>query len=258
MLLQPLPALTDNLIWILRAGPGAPALVVDPGEAGPVLAAGDEGLEPVAILLTHHHPDHVAGVAALRQRWPMVQVIAPVEDRIAHADIRVAEGDQFEAAGVPLRVIEIPGHTRTHIAFIAEGADAPVVFSGDTLFSLGCGRMFEGTPTQMHASLQRLSALPEATRVCCGHEYTLANARFALTVDPLNADLQAHRQRAQDEVDAGRCSLPSTIGHERAANPFLRLESTAVRVAVAARLGRQPVDAVESFAVLRAWKDGVA
>lgn len=258
MLLQPLPALTDNLIWILRTGPGAAALVVDPGDAAPVLAAGDAGLRPAAILLTHHHPDHVAGVAALLQRWPDVEVIAPVEDRIAHADRRVGDGDVTEMAGVTLRVIGVPGHTRSHVAFVTEGPEAPVLFCGDALFSLGCGRMFEGTPAQMHASLQRLAGLPDATRVCCGHEYTLANARFALAVEPRNDALHAHRADAQAAIDAGRCSLPSTIGRERAANPFLRVETPTVRLAVAARLGRDPADAIETFAVLRAWKDGFA
>lgn len=256
MLLQPLPAFTDNLIWILRAAAGAPALVVDPGDAGPVLAAGDAGLEPAAILLTHHHADHVSGVAALRERWPQVRVIGPIDDRIAQVDARGADGDAFDAAGVELQVLEIPGHTRSHIAFVAGTAPAPVLFCGDTLFSLGCGRLFEGTPAQMHHSLQRLAGLPADARVCCGHEYTLANARFALAVDPHNVALHDLEARARGEIAAGRTSLPSTIGAERAANPFLRVDEPAVRAAVTAWLGHEPTDAVETFAGLRAWKDG--
>lgn len=255
MLLQALPAFTDNLIWLLRPAPGAPALVVDPGQAAPVLREGDAGLEPAAILLTHHHHDHIAGVAALRERWPGLPVIAPVDERIADVDRRVVDGESLDVGGVELRVFEVPGHTRSHIAFVADVDPAPALFCGDTLFSLGCGRMFEGTAAQMHLSLQRLAALPAATRVCCGHEYTLANARFALAVDPDNTDLHAHRARAQAAIDAGGCSLPSTIEQERAANPFLRVDTPAVRAAVASRLGRDPVDAVESFATLRSWKD---
>lgn len=256
MLLQPLHAFTDNLIWILRTAPGGQALVVDPGDAAPVLVAGDAGLAPAAILLTHHHPDHVGGVAALRERWPDAPVVGPVDERIAGVDRHVVEGEEFEAGGFRLQVMEIPGHTRSHIAFVAHVADSPVLFCGDTLFSLGCGRMFEGTSAQMHASLQRLAALPDATRVCCGHEYTLANARFAIAVERTNADLHAHHARARAAIEAGRSSLPSTIRAERAANPFLRVDAPGVRAAVATRLGRDPVDAVETFAGLRAWKDG--
>jgi len=253
MPLQALPAFTDNYIWTLADEAGR-AVVVDPGEAAPVLRAADAGLQPIAILLTHHHPDHVGGTAALLQRWPALPVFAPHDDRIDVRCRRVAGGDVVDAGEWRFRVLEIPGHTRTHVAFSGHG----LVFCGDTLFSLGCGRMFEGTPAQMLASLDALAALPADTRVCCGHEYTLANAAFARVVDPDNAALRRRTEEATAMRDDDRPSLPSLLGDELAANPFLRVDSPAVRAAVAGRLGREPADRVESFAALRSWKDGFA
>lgn len=260
MRLLALPALSDNYIWALSAADGA-AVIVDPGEAAPVLAAADEGLRPVAVLLTHHHPDHIGGTAALLARWPGLAVFAPDDDRIGCATVTVRDGDRIEAGPWEFAVIGVPGHTRSHIAFHHEGARGDracggVLLSGDTLFSLGCGRMFEGTPAQMHHSLRRLAALPDATRVCCGHEYTVANAAFARCVDPDNPALQRRTDQAVAMRAAGHPTLPSTIGDERACNPFLRCEQPAVTAAVAARLGREPHDAVETFAELRRWKDG--
>lgn len=251
MHLNALPAFDDNLIWCLSDDAGR-TVVVDPGDAGPVFAAAVNGHEPVAILLTHHHHDHVGGVTALLDRWPALPVLAPHDERIPFATRRVGDGERVTAGKTLFRVLAVPGHTTSHIAFVGESA----VFCGDTLFSLGCGRMFEGTPAQMWASLSRLANLPAETRVCCGHEYTLANAAFALVVEPGNAEL---RQRAADahELRAhGRATLPSTIASERACNPFLRCENQAVRDAVERRLGRPPTDAVETFAELRRWKDG--
>jgi hydroxyacylglutathione hydrolase len=251
MPLQALPAFTDNYIWTLADEAGR-AIVVDPGEAGPVLRAADDGLQPVAILLTHHHPDHIGGAGALLQRWPGLPVFAPVDDRIDLPCQRVVAGDTVAAGEWQFGVLEIPGHTRSHIAFVGHG----LVFCGDTLFSLGCGRMFEGTPAQMLASLDRLAALPASTRVCCGHEYTLANAAFARVVDPDNAALRRRTEEAIAMRDEDRPTLPSLLGAELAANPFLRVDSPAVRAAIAGRLGREPADRAESFAALRHWKDG--
>ena len=253
MLLQPLPAFADNYIWTLRELPADGPVVVDPGEAAPVLAMADAtGIAPAALLLTHHHPDHVGGTAELLRRWPGLPVFAPVDDRIDLACQRVGDGDTVEAGPWRFEVLAVPGHTRSHIAFHGQG----LLFCGDTLFSLGCGRLFEGTPARMLASLDRLAALPPGTRVCCGHEYTLANAAFAAVVDPGNAALhrRAAEARALREGDAP--TLPALLAVEVAANPFLRVDAPEVRAAVGARLGRAPVDRIETFAELRRWKDG--
>lgn len=246
-----LPALADNYIWLLVA-PGGDALVVDPGEAGPVRQAAAEGIRPVAVLLTHHHPDHVGGAAALCGEFA-IPCHAPVDDRITIASERVGDGDRVRVPqlALALDVVAVPGHTLSHVAFHGAGH----LFCGDTLFSLGCGRMFEGQPAQFLASLDRLAALPPDTAVCCGHEYTEANGRFARAAEPVNpvrdqrlADVAALRAQ-------GRPSLPSTMGSERDCNPFLRVDQPGVVASLAGRLGRPPRDRAEAFAALRAWKD---
>ena len=252
MQLRALPAFSDNYIWTL-AGTGAGAVVVDPGEAGPVLDAVANGLpEPALLLLTHHHADHIGGAATLLARWPGLAVFAPDDPRIDLPCRRVGDGDAAALGEWRFDVLAVPGHTRSHLAFLGHG----LLFCGDTLFSLGCGRMFEGTAPQMLDSLERLAALPADTGVCCGHEYTLANAAFAAAVDPANAALQRRIEEATAMREHGQPSLPATLGGEQAANPFLRVDSAPVRNAVAARLGRAPRDRVETFAELRRWKDG--
>ena len=256
MLLEALGALEDNYIWLLRDGDGR-ALVVDPGDADAVLRALDGGPPPHAILLTHHHNDHIGAVPALLACWPGTPVIGPADARIGTASQVVGDGDHVTVGPWQFQVLGIPGHTLSHIAFYcADAAGQRLLFCGDTLFSLGCGRMFEGTAPQMHASLMRLAALPGDTRVCCGHEYTLANAAFALAADPDNPQLQTRAAEAAALRAAGKPTLPSLLADERACNPFLRCAEPALHAAAERHTGTRPADDVAVFAALRQWKDG--
>jgi len=249
--LHPLPAFEDNYIWTLAA-PDGRALVVDPGDAAPVLAAAGEGLRPVAILLTHHHPDHAGGVAELRRRFD-IPCYAPHDERITDASDRVGDGDRVTITelGLEFAVIALPGHTLSHIAFHGHG----YLFCGDTLFSLGCGRMFEGTAKQMLSSLDRLAALPGELLVCCGHEYTLSNGRFAQVAEPDNAARDLRLEEATKLRADGLPSVPSTLASERACNPFLRVDQPGILQTLRDR-GASTAEREESFAALRAWKDG--
>ncbi|PZP36803.1 MAG: hydroxyacylglutathione hydrolase [Roseateles depolymerans] len=262
MTLTPLPAFDDNYLWLLDNG--RDALVVDPGDAAPVAAELDRrGLKLAGILLTHHHGDHVGGVDALRPRL-QGQVYGPRREKLPEPVQRVGGGDHVELLGLRFTVLDVPGHTAGHIAFYAaavptQGSHAPLLFCGDTLFSAGCGRLFEGTPAQLHASLQSLAALPGATRVCCAHEYTLSNLRFAQEVDPDNAALRTYATWCAAERAELRPTLPATLGRERAINPFLRCEHAALQAAARRhaplKLPAQP-SPVDVLAVLRDWKNG--
>lgn len=254
MNLIPLPAFQDNYLWLLHDGQRA--LVVDPGDAEPVrtvLAA--NGLQLEAILVTHHHQDHTGGVAALREATG-ARVYGPVRESIPEPLQRLGEGDRIEVLGLPFEVLDVPGHTAGHIAyFCPDWEGAPLLFCGDTLFSGGCGRVFEGTPAQLHASLAKLAALPGATRVCCTHEYTLSNLKFATAVEPGNAQLIHYRQQCEQRRSHGEPTLPSTIAVEREINPFLRTRQPAVARAAHAYNAADEADPVAVFAALRQWKN---
>ena len=249
-----LPAFTDNYIWLLHDD--ASAVVVDPGDAQPVMQAlQHEGLRLAAILVTHHHPDHTGGVQALREATG-APVYGPARERIPAPFSPLNGGDTLTALGIAWTVIDVPGHTAGHIAFYAaEVAGAPLLFCGDTLFSGGCGRLFEGTPAQMLASLDTLAALPGATRVCCTHEYTLSNLKFARAVEPLNHALIQYESECRALRERQMPTLPSLLSVERQINPFLRSREPAVRQAVQ---GHTPTadDDVAVFAALRQWKNG--
>jgi hydroxyacylglutathione hydrolase len=255
MNLVALPAFTDNYIWMLHDGQHA--FVVDPGEAAPVAQALDRlGLQLAAILVTHHHADHVGGVDALRARL-RGPVYGPAREKMPQPIQALNEGDQIQVLGLKFRVLDVPGHTAGHIAYAQLGAaddEAPLLFCGDTLFSAGCGRLFEGTPAQMVKSLQKLSALPGHSRVCCTHEYTLSNLNFAKAVEPGNAARAAYHERCIKLRAAGQPTLPSSLALELQINPFLRCTEAEV-VASALNHGATAPDQVTVFAALREWKN---
>ena len=255
MNLLPLPAFSDNYIWLLHDG--KQALVVDPGDASPVQAALQaHGLQLQAILVTHHHADHVGGVDQLRQATGAT-VYGPVYEKLPEPVLRVDGTVRMTLLGLDWQVLEVPGHTAGHIAwYCPDAAGAPVLFCGDTLFSGGCGRLFEGTPEQMHTSLQCLAALPHNTRVACAHEYTLSNLKFACAVEPNNAALLQYRAQCEMRRQQQRPTLPSTLARELAINPFLRCHVTQVaRSAQSFAPATDPQQPASVFAALREWKN---
>ena len=255
MNLLPIPAFADNYIWMLHDG--KQALVVDPGQAEPVLQVlAQLGLKLQGILVTHHHADHVGGLDALRAATG-APVWGPAYETLPEPVTRVQGGDAVEVLGGPWQVIDVPGHTSGHIAFFSTQAmPAPVLFCGDTLFSGGCGRLFEGTPAQMQASLDALAALPGNTLVCCAHEYTLSNLQFAQAVEPHNADLTLYLEQCQIQRDQGQPTLPSTIQTELNVNPFMRSRAADV-IAAAVQHDSQtrPEEPASVLASLRQWKN---
>jgi hydroxyacylglutathione hydrolase len=248
-----LPAFTDNYIWMLHDG--HQALVVDPGESAPVERALDAlGLMLGGILVTHHHGDHVGGLSALRPRL-QGPVYGPARENIPQPFTPLNGGDHVELLGCNFEVIDVPGHTAGHIAYFHRPADgAPILFCGDTLFSGGCGRLFEGTPAQMHDSLGALARLPGDTRVCCAHEYTLSNLKFARAVEPHNTDLQRYTDHCESLRAQGVPTLPSSIEQERRINPFMRCDQAEV-VQSALAQGAGSTGETDVFAALREWKN---
>ena len=251
MQVHAVPAFQDNYLWVIAQG--RRAAVVDPGDAAPVQRFLDaRGLELAAILATHHHRDHVGGVRSLVERWHC-PVFGPAHDGVEGLDRKLAEGDRIEVPGLDLafEVLDVPGHTAGHIAYVGNGA----VFCGDTLFACGCGRLFEGTPAQMLDSLGKLARLPPETRVYCGHEYTLANIRFAQAVEPGNAKLARRAERDAATRARGEPTVPSTIAEERETNPFLRCAEPEVVASAERHAGRRLGSKVEVFAQIREWKN---
>ncbi|MBT8446423.1 MAG: hydroxyacylglutathione hydrolase [Gammaproteobacteria bacterium] len=246
-----IPVLNDNYVYLLRDTASEATAVVDPAVAGPVTAAlAQSGWTLTHILNTHHHGDHVGGNLELK-RASGCTIVGPAadRDRIPGIDIALADGDDYQFGSLGARVLDVPGHTRGHIAYYF--ADDEALFCGDTLFALGCGRLFEGTPAQMLKSLNKFAALPDTTRVYCAHEYTEANGRFALTVEPDNGALIARMEEVHRMRAAGRPTVPSTLGTERSTNPFLRSSAAGLR----ATLGMEAASDVDVFARTRQLKD---
>jgi hydroxyacylglutathione hydrolase len=248
-----IPAFADNYLWLLHDGINA--LVVDPGDARPVQRVLQEhNLQLQQILVTHHHHDHTGGVDALRDATGAM-VYGPARERIPKPFLPLVENDEVEALGITFTALDVPGHTAGHIAYYAPDVDGkPLLFCGDTLFSGGCGRLFEGTPAQMLASLDKLAALPANTVVCCTHEYTLGNLSFALAVDSSNTDLIEYNAKCQSLRVNDQPTLPTSIAQELLINPFLRTRQPAL-VSSARQFDAAAQDDTSVFAAIRQWKN---
>ncbi|EOD80277.1 Hydroxyacylglutathione hydrolase [Grimontia indica] len=244
-----IPAFNDNYIWLLKNDDNH-CVVVDPGDAKPVLETlNNEGLTLNGVLVTHHHNDHVGGIRTLLEHFPGLSIYGPATDRFPMVNHPLKHGQSFTLFNSDFTVFHVPGHTLDHIAYYAEG----MLFCGDTLFSAGCGRLFEGTPKQMHQSLTHLASLPDDTLVFCAHEYTLSNLKFALAVEPNNTALNEYVVEAKALREKNIPTLPSSIGKEKCINPFLRAHIDSIKAAVSQ--GATDSTDTETFAALRRWKD---
>ena len=252
--IKPVPAFQDNYIWMLINPDDGSTAIVDPGDATPVLDfINKKSLKPVAILTTHHHGDHVGGVNRLLQHFD-IPVYGPANENIPHRTVALREGDRVELPALSARfdILDVPGHTSGHIAYYGQGC----LFIGDTLFMAGCGRLFEGTADQMYVSLNKIRNLPDETRIYCAHEYTLANLKFALSVEPDNADITARLKHSEALRKEHIPTVPDTLAVEKKTNPFLRTSVDSVIKAAASHAGHDLNNGTAVFAAVRKWKDG--
>ncbi len=256
---QGIPAFDDNYIWLIGATDTPHVVIVDPGDAEPVIAAlKAQNLTPVAILITHHHYDHVGGVAELVERYD-IPVYGPAQEKIPHRNHPLSGGETITLLGLGARfqVMDVAGHTAGHIAYFhaADGQGPAMLFCGDTLFAAGCGRVFEGTPAQMQAAMQHIRELPDDTQIYCAHEYTADNLGFARVAEPNNADIQRRQQDVLAARQQGLPTVPSTLALEKATNPFLRWDAPELVRNAANFAGRPLTSPTDIFATVRHWKD---
>ncbi len=249
----PLPALKDNYIWLLKNTISRHVAIVDPSEAEPVLnVIKSEGLIPIAIMITHHHWDHVGGISGITEQFD-IPVYTPKTESVVGSTNPVGEGDvvALTELSLNLKILDVPGHTSGAVAYYTDA----MVFSGDTLFTAGCGRMFEGTPPQMHASLSKFKTLPDSTLLYCGHEYTVANLKFAAKVEPNNVAIQRRLQLAEETRKSNHPTVPATLAEEKETNPFLRCEERDVISAASHFSAKKLNETADVFAAVRQWKD---
>jgi len=252
------PAFHDNYLWLFHREENSQAWVVDPGDAQVISTALEErGLELAGILITHHHPDHTGGIDGLLEKFPNIPVYGPAGGSVPQVSRGLKDGDTLKLGDdIEFRIFTLPGHTLDHIAYLCESPEAePILFCGDTLFAGGCGRLFEGSAEQMHHSLNKLKECSDNTRVYCAHEYTLANLAFALAVEPDNKTLIQRIAAAKKTREANRPTVPTTIGLEKATNPFMRSEIESIKNAAEKHSGQNFCQDSEVFGAIRHWKD---